>query len=167
MYSCQTCVYFDAGGESDDYPGYRLVEVEEGEITSHAYLNGVSSYPFYDGSVPGGTTDLDGLEVPCLDVEVMQTRTTGVGEPFIRLMVENYLATAMELEGIVVEVPAPPAEGYAVTGGELYRMVEMPGRTDRVLLYLRTDIDAGSPGEAAGSPGDPAVKTITIESARD
>ncbi len=162
MYSCQTCVYFDEGGDSDHYPGYRLVEVEEGEITSYAYLDGVSSYPFYDGSLPGGTTDLDGLEVPSLDVEVVQTRTAGEEEPYIRLVVENYLAAAMELEGIVVEVPAPPAEGYAVTGGELYRMVEMPGRPDRVLLYLRTDIDAGSPGEAAGSPGDPAVKYVII-----
>jgi len=160
MYSCQTCVYFDHGGESDHYPGYRLVEVEDGEITSYAYLDGVSSYPFYDGSVPGGITDLEDLEIPSLDVEVTQTRLEG--EPYIVLEVENYLATAMELEGIMVEAPAPPPEGYKVTGGELYRSVEMPSKPGRVLLCLKTKVRAGTPGTSWEDPGEPGVREITI-----
>jgi hypothetical protein len=161
MYSCQTCVYFDEGGESDHYPGYRLVEVEDGEITSYAYLDGISSYPFYDGSVPGGMTDLDDLEIPSLDVEVMQTRMEG--EPYIVLEVENYLATSMELAGIVVEMPSSPTGVYDVEGGELYRSVEIPEKPGWALLYLRTEIDAGTPGEAADKPGEPAEKTVTVE----
>ncbi|MBN2025833.1 MAG: metallophosphoesterase [Actinobacteria bacterium] len=164
MYSCQTCVYFDQGGESDHYPGYRLVEVEEGEITSYAYLDGVSSYPFYDGSVPGGITDLDEIDIPSLDVQILQTSMES--EPHIVLEIENYLAVAMELEGIVVEAPAPPPGGYTVTGGELFRSVEIPARPGRVLLYLKTKVRAGTPGVGWEDPGEPAVKTITVEPAR-
>ena len=164
MYSCQTCVYFDEGGESDHYPGYRLVEVEDGEITSFAYLDGESSYPFYAGSVPGGITDLDGLDTPSLDVDVMQTGSEG--EPHIVLEVKNYLAAAMELEGIVLEAPAPPPEGYTVTGGELYRSVEMPEKPGWVLLYLKAKVPAGTPGRSWEDPDEPAVKTITIEPVR-
>ena len=155
LYSCQTCVYFDQGGESDHYPGYRLVEVEDGEIASFSYLDGVSSYPFYDGSVPGGTTDLDGLDIPSLDVEIVQAAMEG--SPSTALEAENYLAVDMELAGIVVEMPPSPTGGYEVEGGEIYRVVDIPGRPGWVLLYLRTEI----------GPGDPAVKTVTIEPGRD
>jgi len=164
MYSCQTCVYFDQGGDSDHYPGYRLVEVEDGEITSFAYLDGVASYPFYDGSVPGGITNLDDLEIPSLDVEVTQTRL--LGEPHIVLEVESYLATPMELAGILVEMPSSPTGGYEVEGGELYRVVEMPERPGWALLYLKTEVRMGMPGRGWEDPGEPAVRTITIASDR-
>lgn len=160
LYSCQTCVYFDEGGESDHYPGYRLVDVEDGEIASFSYLDDVSSYPFYDGSIPGGTTDLDELDLRSLDARVLQTMKEG--KPYIVVEVDNYLATAMELAGIVVQAPVSAAEGYVVEGGELYLTVEMPGKPGRVLLYLRADIGAGIPGEAADRPGDPAVATVIV-----
>ncbi len=160
IYSCQTCVYFDQGGESDHYPGYRLVEVEDGEITSLAYLDGVSSYPFYDGSVPGGTTDLDELETPALDARVVQAMRDG--RPYVVIEVENYLATAMELAGITVQAPAPPGGGYVAEGAELYRTVEMPGKPGWVLLYLSTEVEGGDPGTGGEDQGEATVKTITI-----
>ncbi len=160
MYSCQTCVYFDEGGESDHYPGYRLVEVEDGKIASCAYLDGISSYPFYDGSEPGGMTDLDALDTPALSTQVLQA--AGEGDPHIVIEVDNYLAARMELAGIVVQAPAPPAGGYEVEGGELYRSVEIPGKPGRVLLYLRAELEPGNPGKAAEQRGDPAVATITL-----
>ena len=163
LYSCQTCVYFDEGGESGHYPGYRLVEVEEGDIASFAYLDGVSSYPFYDGSVPGGTTDLDELNLPSLDAQVLQTMREG--KPYIVVEVENNLACTMELAGIVVQAPASPMGGYVVEGGELYRSVEIPGRPGWVLLYLRTEASPGVPGTAADIPGEASLKTITISDA--
>jgi 3',5'-cyclic AMP phosphodiesterase CpdA len=153
IYSCQTCVYFGAGGTGDNYPGYRLVEVEDGEITSLAYLDGVSSYPFYDGSVPGGETDLDALEQPAIWSEEIEGKEQGGWSAYIE--VGSYLGVSMELAGITVEVPAPPPGGYRVEGGELYRVEEMPGEPGRVLLYLRSEIEAGIPGEAT-------VKTITL-----
>jgi hypothetical protein len=153
IYSCQTCVYFGEGGTDENYPGYRLVEVEDGEITSLAYLDGISSYPFYDGSVPGGETDLDALEQPALWSETSQA--TGQGSWSARVEVGNYLEAGMDLAGIVVEAPQPPAGGYGVEGAELYRVVEIAGKPGHVLLYLRT-------GVSNGAPGEPALQTITI-----
>lgn len=141
VYSCQTCVYFDAGGRSDHYPGYRLVEVEDGDIVSFTYLDGVSSFPFYDGSIPGGTTDLDELDRPALHAEVAQGVSGGTAQMVIE--VKNRLATSMELNGIIVATPAPPAGGYDVEGGEIYRMVEIPDRPGWTLLYLRTRAESG------------------------
>jgi Calcineurin-like phosphoesterase len=160
VYSCQTCVYFGEGGTGDDYPGYRLVEVEDGEIASLAYLDGVSSYPFYDGSVPGGETDLDGLERPALWTAV--SKTAAVETWSARIEVGNLLGEDMMLAGIVVEAPAPPPGGYKVEGAELYRTLEIPDDSGSVLLYLRTEAAAGIPGEAAATPGDPSLTTITV-----
>jgi len=159
-YSCQTCVYFGEGGTGDNYPGYRLVEVEDGAIASLAYLDGVSSYPFYDGSVPGGETDLDGLERPALWTAV--SKTAAVETWSARIEVGSYLAEDMELAGIAVEAPLPPPGGYKVEGAELYRAVEIPGEPGGVLLYLRTEAVPGIPGEAAGTSGVPSLRTITI-----
>ncbi|MEW6554776.1 MAG: metallophosphoesterase [Actinomycetota bacterium] len=160
VYSCQTCVYFGEGGTGDNYPGYRLVEVEGGEIVSLAYLDGVSSYPFYDGSVPGGETDLDGLERPALWAAVSKTAAVETWSASIEA--GNYLGEDMVLNGIVLEAPEPSPGGYKVEGAELYRAVEMPGERGGMLLYLRAEVAAGVPGEAAGAPGDPTIHTITI-----
>ena len=160
IYSCQTCVYFDEGGESDHYPGYRLVEVEDGDIISFAYLDGTSSYPFYDGSIPGGITDLDELDLRALDARVLKTMQEG--KTHIVVEVESYLATTMDLAGIVVQAPASPAGDYTIEGGELYRSVEVPGKPGWVLLYVRTEVGPGRPGTTAEIPGEASHKTITI-----
>lgn len=152
-YSCQTCVYFGPGGVADNYPGYRLVEVEDGGITSLAYLDGVSSYPFYDGSVPGGETDLDSLEEPALWA---LPNESVAGEAWsCRIEVGNYLGESMELAGIALEAPSPPPGGYRVEGAELYRVAEIAGEPGRVLLYLRAQAGRGAPGDAA-------ITTITV-----
>jgi 3',5'-cyclic AMP phosphodiesterase CpdA len=159
LYSCQTCVYFDAGGVEDHYPGYRLVKVRGGEIASFAYLDGVSSYPFYDGSVPGGNTDLDLLDRPALEARDAGGDSESRSVSFT---VDNYLRTAIEVSGLVAPVPESPAQTYNVEGGELYRVVDMPGTPGWVLLYLRAEVGAGIPGEAADRPGDPAEVTVTV-----
>ncbi len=160
LYSCQTCVYFDQGGERDHYPGYRLVEVEDGEVASFSYLDGVSSYPFYDGSVPGGTTDLDKLDRPALEATAT---STGEEEGEVEFTVTSYLGTPIEVSGLVAYVRGSTTDSFDIEGGELYRAVAVPGMPGWVLLYVRTEIAAGSPGEAGDVPGEPAVKTITVE----
>ncbi len=159
LYSCQSCVYFGAGGMSDSYPGYRLVRVEGGEIVSLAYLDGVSSYPLYDGSVPGGKTDLDALERPALRWEARESESAGGWGASVR--VENCLGERMLLAGMTLEAPAPPPGGYELEGAELYRAVEVAEGSGRFLLYLRAEVGAGMPGEA-GAPGTPAAHHIRI-----
>ncbi len=110
--------------------------------------------------MPGGETDLDGLERPALWTAV--SKTAAVETWSARIEVGSYLAEDMELAGIVLEAPVPPPGGYKVEGAELYRAVEIPGEPGGVLLYLRTEAVAGIPGEAAGTPGVPSLRTITI-----
>jgi hypothetical protein len=160
FYSCQTCVYFDEGGEGDHYPGYRLVEVEDGEIASFSYLDGVSSYPFYDGSVPGGTTDMDKLDRPALEATV---ESAGAENGRAEFTVTSYLGTAMEVSGLVAQVRGSTTDSFTVEGGELYCVAPVPGMPGWVLLYVRAEVAAGLPGEAGDMPGEPAVKTVTVE----
>jgi predicted phosphodiesterase len=160
VYANQTCVYFDEGGVQEKYPGYRLVDVREGGIKGVTYLNHRSSVPFYDGSIPGGKTDLDHLERPALSAHRVngddgQAAATG-------WKVENYLAVPVVLDGLVLETVRSQA-GYAVGGGEVYRVVEVPD-SSRVLLYIRTAIDEGVPGKSARKPGKPAVKEVVLQS---
>jgi hypothetical protein len=160
IYSCQTCVYYDQGGENDHYPGYRLVEVEDGEIASFTYLDGVSSYPFYDGSVPGETTDMDKLDRPALEVT---SASAGPESQRAEFTVINYLGTAVEVSGLLAQMRGSPADTFTVEGGEIYYVAAVPGMPGTVLLYVRTEIAAGLPGEAGDMPGEPTVKTITVE----
>lgn len=155
VYCCQTCVYFDEGGWSDHYPGYRLVRVEDGRIASFSYLDGVASYPFYDGSLPGAEVDLDLLERPALWAEEGEREGAGA-----EAVVGSFLAVPVELRGLAVEVQASPAARYEVEGAELVRAVAVPGEADTVLLYLKVYLEAGVPGEAGDRPGVPALKTV-------
>jgi hypothetical protein len=161
VYSCQTCVYFDEGGHSDHYPGYRLVEVDDGIIASFAYLDSVSSYPFYDGSVPEGETDLDLLELPALRQEVSEETTDERWR--LSFEVENYLGTDMELSGLTAPALQRPEGDYKVDGGEIYRVVPMSDKPGWVLLYLKTKVRAGIPGEDSDHSGQPSVTNITIQ----
>lgn len=157
VYSCQTCVYFDQGGWSGHYPGYRLVQVEDGNVVSFSYLDGIASYPFYDGSLPGAAVDLDLLERPAIWLE----RGDGIGDGAgAEVMVGSYLACGMELRGLVLETSPSPSGHYEVEGAEVLRAVAVPGKAERVLLYLRVLMGAGVPGEAGDRPGVPALRMV-------
>ncbi len=160
LYTCQTCVYFDQGGWSGHYPGYRLVKVEDGEIASFSYLDGIASLPFYDGSLPGAAVDLELLERPSLWKEKREGSGDGAGE---EVVVGSYLASRMELRGLVLEAEASPSGRYEVEGAEVLRAVPMPGKAGRALLYLKVRMEAGIPGEAGDRPGVPALRIIRTE----
>jgi len=160
-YACQTCVYFAEGGRSEKYPGYRLIQVEEGEITSFTYLDDVHSYPFYDGSVLEGDTDLDNLDRPALWAELREE--TGEEGLVLSWEVGSYLGEEVRLRGLVAPGPVNGEEEYDVEGGELYQAIPLPGRPGWALLYLETEMEAGVPGEAADSPGEPAKRIIRCQ----
>ena len=172
VFATQTCVYYDEGGEQENYPGYRLVEVAGGKVGSFAYVNGVSSIPFYDGSSISGRTDLDKLDRPALSStkfvfdDAAGEQGTGAGQPpggtagRTGWLVDSFLAVPMELEGLVMEVPHL-REGYAAAGGEIYRYVRVPD-TDRALVYVRAVTGRGVPGKSATRPGEPSRKEVTV-----
>jgi len=174
VYANQTCVYFDEGGVQEKYPGYRLVGVEGGRIKRFTYTNADSSIPFYDGSIPNGKTDLDDLEQPALSADLIVggdrrmsgqdagTATGGNQSTPAGWKVTNYLAVPMMLDGLVMEADQSSA-GYQVDGGEVYRVVKVPGGS-RVLLYVRAAIGDGVPGKNANRRGRPAVNEVTFQS---
>ncbi|OFW58810.1 MAG: hypothetical protein A2W01_01680 [Candidatus Solincola sediminis] len=159
IYTCQNPVYFGAGGESDEYPAYRLVEIRNGRVDSMSYLDGVSSFPFYDGSVPMGITDIDLLQLPALQ---FQSETGEDGGFHANIDISNYLASPMLLEGLVIEAPQAAVSGFEVEGGEIYQVLPIAGKPGRVLLYIRVSLAAGDPGPSAEIPGEPAVTRIVV-----
>lgn len=154
VYSCQTCVYFGGGGWSEHYPGYRLVEVEDGGIVSFSYLDGTSSYPLYDGSHPGAVVDLDLLETPAVWAEEEDPGEGAVAG----FAAGNFLAVPVRLRGLVLDTEASPSGRYEVEGADLIRAVALPGDGSRALLYLEVMVEAGVPGEAGDRPGVPSMK---------
>jgi 3',5'-cyclic AMP phosphodiesterase CpdA len=157
VYACQTCVYFDEGGRDLKYPGYRLIRVVEGRVTDMGYLGDVHSFPFYDGSVLDGETDLERLERPALSVEE-EVEPRGEGSVGWRL--ESLLGEKMELRGLVTALEG----GFrSVEGGEVYRVVEHPALGGRVVVYVRTELEAGEPGKDPDSPGEPSVREVVLE----
>ncbi len=147
-FATQTAVSFDEGGESDSYPGYRLIGVSGGRVSGLTYLDGISSIPLYDGSVPGGLTDLDGLERLALEARV----APGGG-----WSLASYLGEPIVLRGLV-QVTAAGVSG--VSGGEIYGMVPVPGDPSRVVVYVRTAMDKGVPGASASEAGTPSVRQV-------
>jgi 3',5'-cyclic AMP phosphodiesterase CpdA len=161
IYTCQNPVYFDTGGENDEYPGYRLVQVRGGKVESFAYLNGVSSFPFYDGSVPLGITDLDGLQTPALALQ-LDSQFPQSAAFDVRLQIENYLESPMLLDGLLLEAPALEASAYKVEGAVIYQILPIPHKPGRVMLFLRASVEKGSMGASAEEPGRPAVAVVNV-----
>lgn len=159
VYANQTCVYFDQGGERYKYPGYRLVTVEDGKIASFAYLDGVHSFPFYDGSSLTGMTDLDALERPA--ISAVRTGPSTPGLPLVGWRVENYLAAPVELRGLIAVAEGGPLD-EKVTGGQVYRVVEVPGYPGRVVIYVKATVGKGVPGAGATEPGIPCQATVEV-----
>jgi len=157
VYANQTCVYFDEGGTDDDYPGYRLVEVNDGGISEFAYMEGEYSYPLYDGSVPGGETYVEGLRVPALSAVRTDSGDASEGGSW---EVRNYLAKTMSLRGLVVLTDTGAAR-LAAKGGAVYREIRLPGGKNA--LYLETEIPAGKPGLSASRHGSPEVINVKLE----
>jgi len=161
-YACQTCVYFAEGGKDERYPGYRLIEVEDGEVTGFSYLDDVHSYPFYDGSVLEGDTDLDNLDRPALWAE--QAEASESGDWTLSWEVGSYLGEEIMVRGLVAPAPLTAEGRYEIEGGEAYRIIPLPDRPGWALLYLAAVVEAGVPGEAADSPGEPSAATVSVQS---
>lgn len=156
IYANQTCVYFDEGGVQEKYPGYRIVRVKDGTITSFAYAKGGRSFPFYDGSSLTGKTDLDALETPALSAVSARE-----GSGALTWTVSNYLAVPLELRGLIAVVDGVPAVG-GESGGQVYQVVEVPDSPGRAVIYTRTVAGRGVPGASASEPGTPYQVTVEV-----
>jgi predicted MPP superfamily phosphohydrolase len=162
VFANQTCVYFDEGGVQEKYPGYRLVEIEGAAVTSFAYLDREHSIPLYDGSVLDGETNVDRLSLPAISAEYAEPEADreAAGAAWT---VRSYLAQPMELRGLVTGVDSPDG-GFVARGGEIYRVVPIPG-TGRSLVYLSARLGAGVPGRSASDTGKPFEREVSVRPA--
>lgn len=158
----QTCVYFDEGGKEEKYPGYRLVKVRGGSIESFSYLDDLHSFPFYDGSVIGGKTDLDSLSKPAISARKLEEGKYG-------WEISSYLAVPMEIEGLAVEIPNWSGN-FHCSGGEISKVVPIVGKAGSALVYVKTLMPAGKPKEGIHKEvrlGEPSASTSTFERLRE
>ncbi|MDD5748771.1 MAG: metallophosphoesterase [Actinomycetota bacterium] len=154
IYANQTCVYFDHGGVQNHYPGYRLVEVKDGKIGELSYLTKGSSYPFYDGSKPGGMTDNDALEKPATEARRIETS----GGTLV-WKVKNFLGKPVTLDGLIALVQVG---GRDVMGAEVTKETPLPDG-NMVLVNLRVKLKAGKHSTSKGGT-EPYVTTVVLRS---
>ncbi len=142
QYANTTSVSFQADGNSDSYPGYRRVFVNDGSLGSFNYQDPKWSYPTYDGCNVGGTTDLSRLSAPAVE----SAFTAGLGTATdATCTINNHLAK--DMNGCYMEFPMPILSGgyYYVlengTPGEVYDN-KASGPSHRI-YQMRCDVPAG------------------------
>jgi len=154
IYANQTCVYFDEGGIQDHYPGYRIVDIKDGKIGTLSYETNQASIPFYDGSVPGGNTNLDRLEQVSLEAKQV-AKGSEYGGAFA-WKVNNYLSIPLELKGLSCVMLS---DGAVPIEGEIYRKGILPD--GKRVYYLRIVVPKGIPSRD-GKKGKPSSVTVGI-----
>lgn len=108
-----TSTSFQSDTDSDVYPGYQRIWINDGAVESSCYMEPDYSYPFYAGTNVGGTTNLGSLSTPA--VESVWTGTPGASQD-LKCTITNHL-DARALPGAYAEFPMP-----YLSGGYYYRL---------------------------------------------
>jgi 3',5'-cyclic AMP phosphodiesterase CpdA len=103
-----TSVEFQADGDSPYYPGYRRIWINDGQVESYNYLDPMYSYPVYDGTNVGGTTNLHNLSTPAVE------STFSAGPPWNAQDVSCTIADHLikPLPAAYMEFPMPYLSGH-------------------------------------------------------
>ncbi|MHB8893698.1 MAG: metallophosphoesterase family protein [Candidatus Geothermincolia bacterium] len=133
IFANTTSTQFQVSGSSNKYPGYRWVWVNDGKIESFSYKEPAWSYPWYEGTNIGGTTDLDKLVTPAIRSKT-EKAADGSATTFT---VENTLD--VELPGAYAEImmPAlPQGQRYVVDNGTLVGTYAGGGKSGAVMCQV-------------------------------
>ncbi len=115
-YVNSTSIQFPEEGESDRYPGYRWIWIDNGRVESFNYKDPKWSYPSYEGTNVGGTTDLDKLVTPAIRSRAQVASDGGSAT----ITVENSLDVGLPAAYVEVRMPALPyGYQYEVQNGTL------------------------------------------------
>lgn len=137
IYANTTCLQ-PISGESEDYPGYRLVEIQNNAIVSYNYLLPKWSYPYYDGVNVGGTTNLDNLYDPAISCVFSNGEDWGKKETTVQCMVSNNLQKAFTSAYVEFHMPVPGENSYyRVSGADSWYMSQPPENASWVNYYVR------------------------------
>ncbi len=102
------CTQFPEDGESERYPGYRRVWINKGKVESYNYKEPYWSYPWYEGTNVGKTTDLGSLETPAI-VSTFKPEPGNAQD--LACTVENHLEKPLPNAYIEFPMPYSP-DGY-------------------------------------------------------
>ncbi|MFW6113391.1 MAG: metallophosphoesterase family protein [Actinomycetota bacterium] len=146
IYANTTCVEPKCG-TTDEYPGYRILEIEDYVITSHNYQEPKWSYPIYDGIVVGEENNLDPLFAPAIGVDFSNGGDWSTAEESVTCAVSNGLDKDFSGNRLEFYMPAAGEDGYQVTGADDFQIVRLPDQPDREMVVVRFDLPALSEKE--------------------
>lgn len=131
-------------GVTDEYPGYRIVEISGDEIASYMYKEPKWSYPYYDGIVVGQENNLDAISLDlAIDIEFSNGGDWSMQQEDVTCTVTNKLEK--DFQGCCLKFYMPsPGEGgsYDVSGAADSEVVPIPDQPDWVIVYTYFDLPA-------------------------
>jgi len=131
-------------GVTDEYPGYRVVEVSGGEIASYVYKEPKWSFPYYDGIVVGQENDLEAISFdPAVDIRFSNDGDWSAAQEEVSCTVTNKLEADFGGCRLKFYMPAPgEGEDYRVSGAADFEVVTLPNQPDWVIVYACFDLPA-------------------------
>jgi 3',5'-cyclic AMP phosphodiesterase CpdA len=138
-----TSVEFQADGDSPYYPGYRRIWINDGQVESFNYVDPMYSYPVYDGTNVGGTTNLHNLSTPAIESSFSS------GAPWnsedVSCTVNNHLSKP--LPAALLDFPMPYLSGgyyYVVQNGSVGEVYDNSDTApDHRTFEVSSDVNAG------------------------
>ena len=131
-------------GVTEEYPGYRIVEISGDAISSYSYKEPKWSYPYYDGIVVGQENDLDAISFdPAIDIELSNGGDWSLAQGDVICTVINKLEDDFVDCRLKFYMPSPgEGAGYDVSGAADSETVALPDQPDWVIVYVCFDLPA-------------------------
>ena len=133
-----TSTSFQADGNSNEYPGYRRIWINDGQVESYNYHDPKYSYPWYAGTNIEGETNLHNLFTPA--VESSYTPEPGSATD-VTCTITNHLEKP--LPGAYAEFPMPALSNkyyYKVENGSFGHVYDTGSQR---VCQVHTDVPAG------------------------
>lgn len=138
-----TSTQFQSDKDSDKYPGYRKINIKDGQVAGFNYKEPMWSYPWYKDTNVGGITNLGKLTEPAISGVVTREADGSAGA---KLEVRNWLD--VPLSAAYIEVALPYLSGgyfYTIEGGGFGEMyTNRNGSPDRLLCQVLCDVEPRS-----------------------
>ncbi|MDY6796842.1 MAG: metallophosphoesterase [Actinomycetota bacterium] len=141
VYANTTCIEPKCG-ITEEYSGYRILEISDGEVLSYNYKEPKWSYPYYDGIVVGEVNDLDPLFDPAIAVEFSNGGDWSTAEDSVTCTVANRLEKDFSGARLEFYMPAAGEGGYQVTGADDFQVVQLPDQPDWEMVRVYFDLPA-------------------------
>ena len=136
-----TSTQFQKDGDTNVYPGYRRVWINNGQVESYNYHEPKYSYPWYKDTNIEGNTDLTNLSTPTIESSFAPESGDALD---VTCMITNHLEKS--LPSAYAEFPMPYLSGgyyYEVDNGSFGDVYDNDSGTMRI-CQVYTNVAAGS-----------------------